>query len=79
MSSYIDLLIFFFFFVYLSSSSKQESASAEYKRLKREMMETKRKKDNEGKKHSGKSAVSSFAIRGYFTQLFNRKLKKKLK
>ncbi|XP_068727983.1 spliceosome-associated protein CWC27 homolog isoform X2 [Montipora capricornis] len=35
-----------------SENPKQESASAEYKRLKREMMETKRKKDNEGKKHS---------------------------
>jgi len=33
--------------------SKQESARTEYKRLKKEMMETKRNRDKEGKKHSG--------------------------
>ena len=33
--------------------SKQESARTEYKRLKKEMMETKRNRDKEGKRHSG--------------------------
>ena len=33
--------------------SKQEEARAEYKRLKRKMMETKRKKENEGQTRSG--------------------------
>ncbi|KAK2549250.1 hypothetical protein P5673_030365 [Acropora cervicornis] len=35
-----------------STKSKQESARTEYKRLKKEMMETKRNRDKEGKKHS---------------------------
>ena len=34
--------------------SKQEEARAEYKRLKREMMETKRKKEGDSEKHSSR-------------------------
>ena len=41
------------FLLCLSPLSKQEAARAEYKRLKREMMETKRKKGIEEEKHSG--------------------------
>ena len=41
------------FLLCLSPLSKQEEARAEYKRLKREMMETKRKKGIEEEKHSG--------------------------
>jgi len=44
----------------LSPLSKQEAARAEYKRLKREMMETKRKKDVEEEKRSGEIFLVSF-------------------
>ena len=44
----------------LSPLSKQEAASAEYKRLKREMMETKRKKDIEEEKRSGEIFLVNF-------------------
>ena len=48
------------FLLGLSPLSKQEAARAEYKRLKREMMETKRKKDIEEEKRSGEIFLVKF-------------------
>ena len=48
------------FLLCLSPLSKQEAARAEYKRLKREMMETKRKKDIEEEKRSGEIFLVKF-------------------
>ena len=48
------------FLLCLSPLSKQEEARAEYKRLKREMMETKRKKDIEEEKRPGEIFLVNF-------------------
>lgn len=53
----------------LSPLSKQEAARAEYKRLKREMMETKRKKDIEEEKRSGEIFLVKFCKCTWVSQL----------